>query len=86
MNPCGCEVCPLNKTVTRSLQYVVKRVVSAKFFRLDPMMLLLNVWICLTAYMWSMLSRDGEKKFLLKFSQSDNFLCQICCSVAQIAL
>ena len=37
--------------------------VSAKFFRPDLMILLLNVWICSTACLWPMRSRDEEKIF-----------------------
>ena len=59
----GCEVCPLNKTVTRSLQYVVKSYFSKIFQTIGPIMLLLNVWICLTAYLWPMLSRDVKVIF-----------------------
>jgi len=43
--------------------------------------------LCSTAYMWSMLFRDVEEwpnNFLLMFSQSGNFLCQIYCSDHQL--
>jgi len=47
---------------TNLIALKVVTVIATRRF-IDPMMLLLNVWICLTAYLWSMLSRDVEEIF-----------------------
>ena len=81
----GSEVCPLNKTATRSLQYVVKNCFS-KIFQTrsyDVIAKCMGMFNCLPVA--DAISRR-RSNFLLKFSRSGNFLCQICCSVAPVAL
>ena len=78
-----CEVCPLNKTEIRSLQHVVKSCFS-KFFQTrsdDIIARCMDMFNCLPVA--DAIARR-RSNFVLKFSTSDNSLCQICCSVAPI--
>ena len=79
----GCEVCPLNKPATSSLQ---DRSCFNGTFQIrsdDVIAECLVMFHCLPVA--DAISRR-RCNFLLKISQSDNFSCQICCSVAPIVL
>jgi len=60
----GCEVCPLNKTQIRSLQYVVKSCFSKIFQTRFDDIIAVCMDICSTAYLWPMLSLDVKVVFL----------------------
>jgi len=60
------------------------RVVSVKFFRRDPMILLLYVWNMFNCLPVADVIVRRRNNFLLKFSQSFNTLCQLCCSAVPI--
>ena len=59
----GSEACPLNKTATRSLQYVVKSCFSKIFQTRSDDVIAECMDACSTAYLWPMLFRDVEVIF-----------------------
>jgi len=73
----GSEACPVNKTVTKSLQYVIKSCFS-KIFQTrsdDVIAECMNMFNCLPVA--DAISRR-KNFFLSQFSQSNNFLCYLC--------
>jgi len=73
----GFEACPVNKTVTKSLQYVINSCFS-KIFQTrsdDVIAECMNMFNCLPVA--DAISRR-KKFFLSRFSQSNNFLCYLC--------
>ena len=79
----GSEACPANRTVTKSLQYVIKSCFSKIFqTRSDGVIVeCMNMFKCLPV-------ADAIprciRNFLSLFSQCNNFLCQLCCLAASI--
>jgi len=79
----GSEACPVNKTVTKFLQYVIKSFFS-KIFQTrsdDVIAECMNMFNCLPAA--DAISRR-KRNFLSRFSQCNNFLCHLCCFAASI--
>jgi len=77
----GSEACPVNRTVTKSLQYVIRSCFS-KIFQTksdDVIAECINMFSCLPVA--DEISRR-KKHFLSPFRQSDNFLCYLCCLAA----
>jgi len=73
----GSEACPVNKTVTKSLQYVIESCFS-KIFQTrsdDVIAECMNMFNCLPVA--DAISRR-KSFFLSRFSQSNNFLCYLC--------
>jgi len=79
----GFKACSVNKTVTKSLQYVIKSCFS-KIFQTrsdDVIAECMNMFNCLSVA--DAISRC-ERNFLSRFSQCNNFLCHLCCLAALI--
>jgi len=79
----GSEVCPVNRTVTMSLQYVIKGCFS-KIFQTrsdDVIAECMNMFNCLPV---TDAISSRKRNFLSRFRQCDNFLCHLCCFAASI--
>ena len=78
----GSDACPVNRTVIKSLQYVIKSCFSKIFEQTksdDVIAECINMFSCLPVA--DEISRR-KKHFLSRFRQSDNFLCYLCCLAA----